>query len=222
MKTVSFVILLLSMHTSAQLYERTGKNLGFYLSGNTSLHSSFSEESIEFANNGGSMGLTHMLLPGIYPKLGYSYSLVKTSFDRAEQMDRFETHGIEASVLFDKRLCKLVNGRFVRNACHYVSIGMIGAPEIRVQLSSAQEVFRRFETTALLGLSLTHITKNRGRASMARTRQFDFYVRRGLTPAARFVINNETLDYKRLEVGVQLRCVFHQVNSFVPQRGRRR
>lgn len=222
MKTVSFVFLLLSMQTSAQLYERTGKNLGFYVSGNTSIHSPFPEKSLEFTNNGGSIGLTHMLLPGIYPKMGYSYSLVKTRFNRTEQMDRFETHGIETSLLFDKRLCKLVNGRFVRNACHYVSIGLIAAPELRVQMSPSQEVFRRFESSALLGLSLTHITKNRGRASMARTRQFDFYVRRGLTPAARFVINNETLDYNRLEVGVQLRCVFHQVNSFVPQRGRRR
>ncbi len=168
-----------------------------------------------------SLGLTHMLVPGIYPKIGYGYSTLSSGLNR-NSLSVYHAHNLETSLLFDKSLFKLVRGRFVRNACHYVSIGLIGAPEFRLQFSGNSATFNRYEASGLLGLSFTHVAKNRGRAAMARTQQLDIFVRRGFTPTATLQYNEQMLTYRRLEVGVQLRFVFHQVNSFVPQRGRRR
>ena len=134
----------------------------------------------------------------------------------------YKAHCIETSMLLDKRLFKMVNGRFVRNTCHYVSVGLIGAPEFRLQFSKNREVFNRLEASGMLGLSFTHTTKNRGRSSMARSQQLDFFIKQGFTPTATLQIGNQSFDFRRFEVGAQLRFVFHQVNSFLPQRSRRR
>jgi len=168
-----------------------------------------------------SIGVSHMLIPGIYPKMGYGYSTLSASLDR-NNLSVFQAHCLETSLLFDKSLFKLVRGRFVRNACHYVSIGLIGAPEFRLQFSGNSATFNRYEASGLLGFSFTHVAKNRGRSAMSRTQQLDVFVRRGFTPTASLQYNEQMLAYRRFEVGVQLRFTFHQVNSFVPQRSRRR
>ncbi len=210
MRTLLF--LLLTFPVWGQMYHRTGKNLGFTLGVNTgSIASTDVDQNIS-----GSFGLIHMVVPGIFLKGGYTYT--QRFFPenvRVSTLPEEKGHQLDASVLIDKRILKFVDGHALSTSygCHYFSLGLIAAPEYHYHLNSADRAnLTPHEFTGLIGLSLCHIYKNKGRMSMGRTTQYDLFYRHGFTPYFTSVNGDK---FKRFELGIQIRRIKHQVKNSI-------
>lgn len=216
MKKSLFLICFLPFITQAQIYLRTGENLGLYASGQVSAIKSTNGQSrnTSFSANG---GLIHMFRPGIYGKFGYQYSDMSNLTLMRDQQFSNGLHSLEGSVLFDKNLLKLVNGKLVGNSCHYLSLGLILAPEYRYHLFSQRNNLTNVgEFSVLGGLSLCHIYKNRGARNQSRTIQYDLFCRYGVTPFLETEnINGQTESLKRVEFGIGIRYIRHKVYNFL-------
>jgi hypothetical protein len=200
---------------SAQVYERTGRNLGLYAGANTSfVKANYSKDYLLTYSASG--GITHMVHPGIYPKIGYHFSKMPSSFQNDRNDLMTDLHSIEGSVLIDKNLIKLANGVRVNGGCHYLSIGLILAPEYRYTFSEKNHTNKSFgEFSLLSGLSFTHIYKNMGRRNKSRTTQYDIFFRKGFTPFYIAESDGEKLSFRRFEVGLSIRKIHHQVSNFL-------
>ena len=201
----------------AQIYEKTGRNLGVYFGGNASFVASNASQT-PLATYSASGGLIHMVSPGIYPKLGYHYGKMPSSIgnDRMELMS--DLHSIEGSVLIDKRLLKLSKGVRVLGVggCHYLSIGLILAPEYRYTFSRSGFRNDSFgEISLLSGLSFTHVYKSMSKRNKSRTTQYDVFFRQGFTPFYATDFGGEPVTFKRFEVGLSIRKIKHQVSNFL-------
>lgn len=216
MKKSLFLICLLPLIAQAQIYVRTGENLGLYASGQVSAIKSTNGQSrnTSFSVNG---GLIHMFHPGIYGKFGYQFSDMSNLTLMRDQQFSNGLHSLEGSVLFDKNLLKLVNGKLVGNSCHYLSLGLILAPEYRYHLFSQRNNLTNVgEFSVLGGLSLCHIYKNRGARTQSRTIQYDLFCRYGVTPfLATENTNGQTESLKRVEFGIGIRYIRHKVYNFL-------
>lgn len=216
MKKSLLLICFLPVITQAQIYVRTGENLGLYASGQVYAINSTKGQSgtPSFSANG---GLIHMFHPGIYGKFGYQYSDLSNLTHLRDLQFSKGLHSLEGSVLFDKNLLKLVNGKLVRNSCHYMSLGLILAPEYRYHLFSQRNNLTNMgEFSMLGGISLCHIYKNRGAAKQSRTIQYDLFYRYGVTPfLATENANGQIESLKRAEIGIGIRFIHHKVYNFL-------
>lgn len=215
MKNIIAIIILVPSTYMAQIYERTGKNLGVYFGGNASFISSNLNKT-PYVTYSASGGLIHMVSPGIYPKLGYHYGKMpsKAGNDRMELMS--DLHSIDGSLLIDKSLIKLSKGVRVMGGCHYLSIGLIIAPEYRYTFSSSQFRNDSFgEISLLSGLSFTHMYKRMSKRNKSRTTQYDVFFRQGFTPFYTTEFGGEPVTFKRFEVGLSIRKIKHQVFNFL-------
>ena len=109
MKTLVLIFLCLaSIETSlSQIYERTGKNLGMYFSAQPLSNLKVKGTNSATRNFNGSAGIVHMLRPGIYSSVGYTFSkTLETSSRNPSVFPMQSAHGIDAALLFDKQLLK--------------------------------------------------------------------------------------------------------------------
>lgn len=219
MKTLVLIFLCLaSIETSlGQMYERTGKNLGLYFSAQPLSYLNTKGTNTATRNFNGSVGVVHMLRPGIYSSVGYTFSKTQTNTSRYPSAFPMQSaNGIDASLLFDKQLLKLVNGRRVHGSCHYLSIGLIIGPEYHYMFGNEQVKNESLgEFAGIIGLSFFHFRKSMSKRVKANTKQFDLFFRNGFTPL--FTVN--TMDgqqkYYRQEIGVRVRLIRHQVSNFL-------
>jgi hypothetical protein len=216
MKNSLLLICLLPLLANAQIYLRTGENLGFYASSQVSmLKSSLGQsEKTSLSVNG---GLIHMFRPGIYGKFGYQYSDIKNLSTLRDQQIPNSLHSLEGSVLLDKNLFKLVNGKLVRNSCHYLSVGLILGPEYRFHLFPQRNNLNNIgEFSALGGISLCHVYKNRVARKQSKSIQYDLFCRYGVTPLIETEYANGQLEtLKRFEFGIGVRYIRHKVYNFL-------
>jgi hypothetical protein len=212
MKT-TFIFLFLGISIFGQMYQRTGRNLGLTLG----VQGSMLQGKNDVTGFGGSVGLIHMIHPGIFIKSGYTYLKSNVpSGSRPGLLPPTEHQTIDASLLIDKRILKLSHGRPVATTygCHYFSIGIIAAPEYHYDIhyrSSGNTTPHEF--SGLVGLSFCHIYKNKGRSSMSRSTQYDIFYRHGFTPF--FTSSTSGNSFKRAEIGIQIRRIRHQVASSI-------
>ena len=219
MKTVILItlILLVSCHSFGQVYERTGGNLGVYIAGQPISQLNEKPLNTNLNNLSGSIGLIHMLEPGIYPSIGYT-------FNRAENITGIENailpfqnaHILDASLLFDKQLLKLVNGKRVFGGCHYLSLGLIAGPEYHYMLGTRAVQNESFgEIAGQIGFSFYHFQKSKGKGARSKTRQYDIFYRRGFTPIFSSTQNGIKSNLYRQEIGIRVRLIRHQVINFL-------
>ena len=212
MKTKLLFLIFLPFFGISQLYHRTGKNIGINISGTMGTFDKTQPTSNVLS--GASIGIHHMSSPGIYPMIGYTYSKVNYLEPRSPFNALGSTHSIDASILIDKRLIKLSNGVRVNNACHYLAIGLILAPEYHHFIDPLKSNPIQGEFAGLMGLSFTHKI-SRGLRSFEHTRQFDVFVRKGFTPYYSASVGAETQEFERLELGVRWRYTHHKISSSV-------
>jgi len=219
MKTLVLIFLCLaSIETSlGQIYERTGKNLGLYFSAQPLSYLNTKGTNTATRNFNGSVGVVHMLRPGIYSSVGYTFSkTLETSSRNPSVFPMQSAHGIDAALLFDKQLLKLVNGRRVHGSCHYLSIGLIIGPEYHYMFGNNQfknESIGEFAGT--IGISFFHFRKSMSKKIKANTKQFDVFFRNGFTPL--FTVNamDGQQKFYRQEFGIRVRLIRHQVANFL-------
>jgi hypothetical protein len=215
MKRIMFILLVLPSIGLGQVYERTGKNLGLYLGAQGSLiNSNVSDNNPLGYSFGG--GLIHMASPGIYLKAGYHHANLPKEFMPRTGEASNQLHSAEGAILIDKRLLKLHKGRRIGNGCHYLSIGLILSPEYRYAFTDeALENRSSGEFSLLTGFSFTHIYKNMGYRNKSRTTQYDLFVRNGFTPYYQSDVTGNNVMLKRLEFGLSIRKIRHQVSNFL-------
>jgi hypothetical protein len=216
MKILIALSLFTTFSINAQIYERTRKNIGVYVGSNMSFVSSdrITVNEMTYSVSG---GLVHMILPGIYPKLGYHYMKMPAGLRNNSNIIMSDLHSIEGSVLFDKNLFKFSKGVRVIGSCHYLSIGLILAPEYRYTFSGRNQTnVSTGEVSILAGFSFTHIHKSMSRKNKSRTTQFDLFARKGLTPFYMLNLAGKDQKFTRFEIGISIRKIKHQVYNFLP------
>ncbi len=212
MKT-TFLFLLLGLSAFGQMYQRTGKNIGLTFAA----QGSFLQNTNDSKGLGGSVGLIHMMKPGIYLKSGYSYTKHEQAQNSRLGSPTPSIHQtVDASLLIDKRILKLSKGRPIATAygCHYFSIGVIAAQEYHYDVyARSSNNTTPHELTGLIGFSFCHIYRSKGRQNMSKTTQFDLFYRHGWTPYYTHAATGEA--FKRAEFGLQIRRIRHQVTNLL-------
>jgi hypothetical protein len=212
-----FAITCLSMNSNyAQFYERTGKNFGAYLALNPFTHVKNETTSEAFHTFSGSVGLVKMVHPGIYPSLGYTFGRQVFSLERMDSnFPVHAQHTLDASLLMDKRLAKLMNKR-IKGVCHYLALGLIFAPEYHYMFGTADRPnYSSGEFAAQVGLSLYHHYSSANKKARGRTIQYDLFFRKGFTPIFTAATQGGYHDFYRQEVGLRIRFIKHQVYDFL-------
>jgi hypothetical protein len=168
-------------------------------------------------NLSGSLGIVHMVSPGIYPSIGYTLNSSQQVFSRqGVSFPLQQSHTLDASVLFDKQILKLLNGRRVLGGCHYLSLGLILAPEYHYMFGNSNlknSSYGEFATS--IGLSFYHFQKSMRKKVKANTRQYDIFFRKGFTPILSVSDNGTETNYFRQEIGLRVRFIRHQVTNFL-------
>jgi hypothetical protein len=215
--TIILALLLVSGNSFGQIYERTGKNLGIYFAGQPISQLSEKPFKSGLNNLSGSLGIIHMLVPGIYPSIGYTFNRNENMTERDNSFISIQNgHILDASLLFDKQLLKLVKGRRVLGGCHYLSLGLIAGPEYHYMLGTRAIPNESFgEIAGQFGLSFYHFQKSMGKRPRSKTRQYDVFYRRGFTPIFSTTQNGIQTNLYRQEIGIRVRLIRHQVSNFL-------
>ena len=217
-KKVICIVLILSQNTSnAQIYERTGKNLGLYFS--VQPIASFQEKTQALNTTAftAGTGIVHMLAPGLYPSLGYTFTAFEQAqvFGRMNEISLQHSHTLDAGFLVDKQIAKLYNGR-IRSMCHYFSLGFILGPEYHYMLGNREMKNESFgEIGGQIGLSIYHHSSTMNKRSKGKTRQYDVFYRKGFTPVFATSISGVKQEFYRQEIGIRVRLIRHQVYNFL-------
>lgn len=198
-----------------QFYERTGKNYGLYLSAQPLSVLKQAGDPFSLTNVNGSIGFISMVSRGIYPSVGYTYSHLLNSGARNTSFPLTESHTLDASLIFNKRLVKLMNKR-INGVCHYLSLGLIVAPEYHYMLGTREHPNESFgEVGGQIGLSLYHHYSSASKRARSKTRQYDLFYRQGFTPIFTETIKGTQQKYFRLEIGIRVRLIHHEVYDFL-------
>lgn len=215
--TIIIALLLVAGNSFGQIYERTGKNLGIYFAGQPISQLSEKPFNSGLNNLSGSFGLIHMVAPGIYPSIGYTFNRTQNITGRENSFVPIQNgHILDASLLFDKQLLKLVKGRRVLGGCHYLSLGLIAGPEYHYMLGTRAIPNESFgEIAGQFGLSFYHFQKSMGKRARSKTRQYDVFYRRGFTPIFSTTQNGIQTNLFRQEIGIRVRLIRHQVTNFL-------
>ena len=215
---IIFFVCILSIKVSmGQIYERTGKNIGMYISAQP-VSQIIEKGSFSQLNClSGSVGVVHMLKPGIYPSIGYTFNKSQQIIGRNESTFPLQdAHIIDASLILDKQILKLLNGKRVMGGCHYLSLGFIIGPEYHYLFGNSMIKNVGFgEIAGTVGLSFYHYKKSMRKKVKANTRQYDIFFRKGFTPILSTSIDGAEKNYFRQEIGIRIRLVRHQVYNFL-------
>lgn len=198
-----------------QFYERTGKNFGMYFSAQPLSLIKQSEETFALTNINGSAGFVSMVSRGIYPTVGYTFSHQLNSGIRKTSFPLEQSHIVDASILFDKRLVKLMDKR-IKGVCHYLSLGLILAPEYHYMFGTREHPNESFgEVGGQIGLSLYHHYSSSSKRARSKTRQYDLFYRHGFTPIFAQTIDGVQQKFYRQEIGLRVRLIHHEVYDFL-------
>jgi hypothetical protein len=212
--TISLSLLFIS-NVAAQFYKQTGKNFGLFIAGSpiSSIH--IKKEPINSNTNLFSVGLVKMVSAGIYPKIGYSLSVLKNDYYENSSFSVKNFHTLSAGILFDVRIAKLRQKK-IGSTCHYLSMGMIASPEYRFTFPST-DINDNFsgEFSGEIGLSFCHVSSASNRKNKSRTRHYDLYYRQGFTPFLKLSDGISENPYMQKEIGLRVRFMFHKVYDFL-------
>ena len=198
-----------------QFYERTGKNFGMYFSAQPLSLIKQSEDPFALTNINGSAGFVSMVSRGIYPTVGYTFSHQLNSEIRKTSFPLEQSHIVDASILFDKRLVKLMDKR-IKGVCHYLSLGLILAPEYHYMFGTREHPNESFgEVGGQIGLSLYHHYSSSSKRARSKTRQYDLFYRHGFTPIFAQTIGGVQQKFYRQEIGLRVRLIHHEVYDFL-------
>lgn len=198
-----------------QFYERTGKNFGMYFSAQPLSLIKQSEDPFALTNINGSAGFVSMVSRGIYPTVGYTFSHQLNSEIRKTSFPLEQSHIVDASILFDKRLVKLMDKR-IKGVCHYLSLGLILAPEYHYMFGTREHPNESFgEVGGQIGLSLYHHYSSSSKRARSKTRQYDLFYRHGFTPIFTQTIDGVQQKFYRQEIGLRVRLIHHEVYDFL-------
>jgi hypothetical protein len=162
-----------------------------------------------------SAGFVSMVSRGIYPTLGYTYAHQLNAGIRNTSFPLAQSHMVDASILINKRLVKLMNKR-INGICHYVSLGLILAPEYHYMFGTREHPNESFgEVGGQIGLSLYHHYSSESKRARSKTRQYDLFYRQGFTPIFAETINGSEQKYFRQELGIRVRLIHHAVYDFL-------
>lgn len=198
-----------------QFYERTGKNFGMYVAAQPLSVMKQSGDPFALTTINGSAGFVSMISRGIYPTVGYTYSHQLNAGIRNTSFPLMQSHMVDASILFNKRLVKLMNKR-INGICHYVSLGLILAPEYHYMFGTRENPNESFgEVGGQIGLSLYHHYSSASKRSRSKTRQYDLFYRQGFTPVFAQTIGGVQQKFYRQEIGIRVRLIHHEVYDFL-------
>jgi hypothetical protein len=174
-----------------------------------------SGEPFSLTNFNGSIGFISMISRGIYPSFGYTYSHQLNSGARNTNFSLTESHTLDASLMFNKHLVKLMNKR-INGVCHYVSLGLILAPEYHYMFGTREHLNESFgEIAGQFGVSLYHHYSSASKRARSKTRQYDLFYCHGFTPIFAETINGTQQKYFRQEIGIRVRLIHHEVYDFL-------
>lgn len=212
---LSLVLLVTGTTVYGQFYERTGKNFGMYFSAQPLSVLKQASDPFALTNMNGSAGFITMVSRGIYPSFGYTYSRQLNSGVRTTNFPLTESHTLDASLIFNKRLVKLMNKR-INGVCHYLSLGLILAPEYHYMFGSREHPNEAFgEVGGQIGVSLYHHYSSASKRARSKTRQYDLFYRQGFTPIFAETTNGTEQKYFRQELGIRVRLIHHEVYDFL-------
>jgi hypothetical protein len=215
MKTAFLIFITFGVQTIvlSQFYNKTGKNLGLYLSASPVNSIQIKENNLSANSYQFSAGFIKMIYSGIYPKLGYGYASFKDNNNTI-----FTTKGLHTlnmGVLLDINLFDF-GQRKVGSTCHSIKCGLTLTPEYRFALKSGTvKNYSIGEFSGEIGLSFCHVTSSPRKANRSKTRHYDFYFRNGFTPlyiTQEFSGNDK---YMSKEIGFRVRFMFHKVYDFL-------
>jgi hypothetical protein len=219
MKNLSIFLCLLAVNLFAtgQIYQRTGKNFGVYLSAQPFSRVSQKVNASSPNSFSGAIGFVHMVYPGIFPMLGYSLQRFQSIDSRNGGAFHMQNaHSIDAALLLDKRVLKLLNGRRVFGGCHFLSLGLIVAPEYHYMFGSKDIKNNSLgEVGMQMGLSFYHYRRTLSKCVQGKTRQYDIFYRRGFTPIFMADYAGDQSKFYRDEIGLRVRFIRHQVSNFL-------
>jgi hypothetical protein len=211
----AIAILVSGTSVFGQFYERTGKNYGMYFSVQPLSVLKKSGDPFSITNVNGSLGFVSIVSKGVYPSFGYTYSHRLNTGVRNTSFPTRESHMLDASLLINKRLVTLMNKR-IRGICHYVSLGLIFAPEYHYMFGTSEHPNESFgEVGGQIGLSLYHHYSASSKRGRSKTRQFELFYRQGFTPIFTETINGNEQKYFRQEIGIRVRLIHRQVYDFL-------
>ena len=109
-----------------------------------------------------------MLGHSIYNSIGYTFNRAENITGRENAILPFQNaHILDASLLFDKQLLKLVNGKRVFGGCHYLSLVLIAGPEYHYMLGARAVQNKSFgEIAGEIGFSFYHFQKSKGKRAI--------------------------------------------------------
>ncbi len=203
--TLASISILLSISVNhAQFYERTGRNIGIYITSSplSSISARGTSTSLNTYSIGG--GFCHMLVPGIFPYAGYRYTAPNPFNASTPVVPSF--HALHAGLLFDKHLTK-VRQRKIGSCCHYHAIGLVLGPEYQYALGYS----RSGEIAGQVGISIYHRVSGASKRNRGNTVQYDLFYRHGFTP---LLETDGTKSYSQ-QFGLRIRYTKHQVFNFL-------
>ena len=206
MKTtvINLSLLMVLSNSQAQFYERTGRNIGIYMTSSPFSSVQTRGETKRFNSWTLGGGMCHMLIPGVFPYAGYRYTAPSPLFTDENSLRPF--HSVHAGVLLDKHLTK-VRQRKIGSQCHYHALGIILGPEY--QHAIGQRGFG--ELAGQIGLSIYHRVSGASKRNRGNTIQYDFFYRHGFTP----ILNSESIQTYTRQIGLRIRYTKHQVFNFL-------
>jgi len=211
----AIAVIVVGKMASVQFYERTGKNFGMYFSAQPLSVIKQSGDPFALTNVNGSAGFVSMVSRGIYPTLGYTYAHQLNAGIRNTSFPLAQSHMVDASILINKRLVKLMNKR-INGICHYVSLGLILAPEYHYMFGTREHPNESFgEVGGQIGLSLYHHYSSASKRARSKTRQYDLFYRQGFTPVFAQTIGGVQQKFYRQEIGIRVRLIHHEVYDFL-------
>lgn len=212
---IAIATFVMGTNVFGQFYERSGKNYGMYFSVQPLSVLKKSGDPSTFTNVNGSLGFVSIVSKGVYPSFGYTYSHQLNTSARNPSFSVRESHMVDASVLINKRLVTLMNKR-IHGVCHYVSLGLILAPEYHYMFGNREHQNESFgEVAGQIGLSLYHHYSSSSKRGRSKTRQLELFYRQGFTPIFTETINGTEQKYFRQEIGIRIRLIHHQVYDFL-------
>ncbi len=197
----------------AQFYNRTGKNMGLYFSAApiNAIHlkgNNLSINSYQF-----STGFVKMIYSGIYPKIGYGYTILKDNSNLVFSNNGI--HSVNIGVLCDINLLDF-GLRKIGSTCHAIKCGLILTPEYRHAFNSGGiKNYSIGEFSGEIGLSFCHVSSSPSKKNRSKTRHYDFYYRNGFTPFYKTNGFAGTDKYMSKEIGFRIRFMFHKVYDFL-------
>ena len=213
MKTlVCLAVTCISTIVTAQYYDYTGKVSGLNIASSplSSLHAKTAPVKINTYIT--SLEYTQMVIPGVFPTIGYTYQRAYTSNTNQDQrvlnsLPFSDGHQLNTSIEFRK--CILNKTYKVKSVmgCFFKRVGILFAPEYNYLYSSQIKNTSSGEFALKAGL---YFYQGSTKINVSKNILYSLYYRKGFSP----LVTTETSSLYRDEIGIRVTVLFRELYRF--------